>query len=216
VPTGALGDSANRRCAKVTAGTASSFPSVAAILAAIVSIALLGTQGDCKARVTESLGSAEQPVSWTVRPEWAYVPRQLHWKRPPAKAVTGLLYSDDAEIVVFYPDGRYAEIGCVLYRSKGDRLLSISAGDDYGVRRGSWSRTGADIDTTSIRTYGPGIIRSTKSTSVTRTWRVVKSNADRSPGELKTGDAVYIPLRRIGNLAILGPMIADNNQDPAK
>ncbi len=72
-----------------------------------------------------------------VQPQWAVVSSALNWESPPPEAELRI-QTADAEIMVFFPDGTFAAIRCLLIREESGSI-GISRGDGERVRVGKWS-----------------------------------------------------------------------------
>ena len=71
-----------------------------------------------------------------IAPNWVFVPTPLKWKSPPRRA--GLhIHTAPATLLVVYPNGVYVSVACLLIE-QNDGTVTISHGDGYVVRKGTW------------------------------------------------------------------------------
>jgi hypothetical protein len=86
-----------------------------------------------------------------IDPSWVVVTQPEHWISPPRElhleSKTG-----PGEIMVLFPSGDYGYVACYLIRQKDGRL-SISRGDGFLVKTGTWERNGKDLVITSRTVY---------------------------------------------------------------
>jgi hypothetical protein len=73
------------------------------------------------------------------------------WQSPPPE-IGSSIKTGVAEVIVLYPSGEYGYVACYLIQH-ADRTVSISRGDDFLVKIGSWTRDGDTVTVTSRTVY---------------------------------------------------------------
>jgi hypothetical protein len=75
--------------------------------------------------------------------QWVYINQDLKWELPP-KSITresGIYkYSVNERILVFYPNGRFASIGCTIYQVDKAKKMMLIPNEGYAVHKGTWKR----------------------------------------------------------------------------
>ncbi len=144
-----------------------------------------------------------------ISPRWVYINRDIDWESPPKQIEQTFQASLNSTIIIFYPSGKFASVGCTLYRDNKSKRMSISAGDDFSVSKGTWKRNDNEsITATSHVTHGM-----TRNSPVqVEKWLIREHYIDRMAGVLELNGYIYIPIQSVGNFAQLSPMIADDNQ----
>jgi hypothetical protein len=114
-----------------------------------------------------------------IDPHWLFVRNPITWKSVP-KGSAGYLYTDNADIAVFFPTGDFALVSCVLYRDKRTGALSVIPNEGYTIQKGSWEKDAGNSITVRTRyVYMSASVReiSTPSPEVKERWLVSgKSN----------------------------------------
>ncbi len=80
--------------------------------------------------------SAAKPPKGPIESTWIYT-TPIHWQHAPHGIHER---TASATIVVLYPEGGYLEVASGLIE-QSDKSVTFSNGDDFIVRRGTWSRT---------------------------------------------------------------------------
>jgi hypothetical protein len=139
-----------------------------------------------------------------IDPHWVYINRDIEWESPPKQIQQTFQASLNSTIVIFFPSGRYASVGCTLYRDNKSQRMAISAGDDFVVAQGTWKRNDDGIITTDSKvTYG--MLRNASSKS--ERWAIVEPSADQIANVLQVNGRSYVPIPNVGNFEQLSPMI---------
>jgi hypothetical protein len=87
-----------------------------------------------------------------IKTEWVLVGGQpIHWDSPPRDAHLPVKTSR-ATILVFYPNGDFTSLGCLLIRQKDGSVL-ISHGDGFVVSAGHWKQDANAVTITSRVVY---------------------------------------------------------------
>jgi len=144
---------------------------------------------------------------------WAFINKDINWESPPKYIEQTFQHSLNSTIVVFYPSGKFASVGCILYRDNKTKRMSISAGDDFSILKGVWKRNeDGSITATSRLTHG---MIGNYPQQVQR-WLVREQSSERLAGSLELNGQAFVPLPDVGNFDQLAPMIADDNQPSVK
>jgi hypothetical protein len=155
-----------------------------------------------------------RPLPRPIDPSWVYINRDIKWEAPPKYIEQTFKASLNSTIVVFYPTGDFASIGCTLYRDNKTKHMSISAGDDFSVMKGTWRlNDGGTIATTSRLTHAGFRIVSGKIPEREERWKIVKQSSDQLAEVLNRLGEIYVPIKDIGGFNQLSPMIGDDNQN---
>ena len=143
-----------------------------------------------------------------INPSWVYINKDIKWESPPKEIEQTFQGSLNSNIVVFYPNGKFAFVGCTLYRDNKTRTIAISMGDDFSVRKGIWKKDGAgNIIVNSHLTHS----MSENISEQTEIWKVKEQSSERLANSLEINGEIYIPLPKVGNFDQIAPMIADEN-----
>jgi len=87
-----------------------------------------------------------------VKPEWVLVGGQpIHWDSPP-RGTHIPIKTSPASILIFNPNGDFAELGCLLIRQKDGTVL-ISHGDGFVVGAGRWTHDANSVTVMSRVVY---------------------------------------------------------------
>jgi hypothetical protein len=151
-------------------------------------------------------------VLFQIEPSWLYVNKDLRWESPPRKATASYRYSDNAELVVFYPTRQCALVSCTLYQRSRSQHESISMGDDFSVRKGTWSRVGDEITIKVRLTHG---LRRENGRSnpreIEEVWRIRQRSRNRLAHSIERNGRIYVPAIGLESLGQLQAMIDDEN-----
>jgi hypothetical protein len=83
--------------------------------------------------------------------QWVFASQPITWQYPPPevdlKERTG-----PVELIVLYPSGEYGYVACYIIQ-RSDRSLTISRGDGFLVKVGTWRRNGNAVLVTSRTVY---------------------------------------------------------------
>ena len=141
-------------------------------------------------------------------PNWVYINKNIKWESPPKEIEQTFQGSLNSNIVVFYPNGNFAFVGCTLYRDNKTRNIAISMGDDFSVRKGNWNKDDTEnITVNSHLTHG----MSENISNQDEIWKINEQSAERLAKSLEMNGEIYIPIPKIGNFNQIAPMIADEN-----
>jgi hypothetical protein len=92
-----------------------------------------------------------QPQLRPIDSRWVAIRQPAKWQSPPRelhlKEKTG-----PGQIMVLYPSGDFAYVGCYLIR-RADGMMIISRGDGFVVNIGQWKRNDATVTITSRTVY---------------------------------------------------------------
>jgi hypothetical protein len=75
-----------------------------------------------------------------IAPDWVYISTPMHWQSPPAKLELQERTSP-ATILIINPTGEYDSVFCYVIEQQ-DKTITLSNGDGFVVRRGSWLQNG--------------------------------------------------------------------------
>lgn len=84
--------------------------------------------------------------------------------------------------------------------------MTLSAGDDFSVSKGTWKQND-DGSITTISRLTHSMVRN--SSEKVETWMIRKESTDKVANELELNREVFIPLEKIGGFEFLSSMIAD-------
>ena len=82
-----------------------------------------------------------------IDPAWVFISTPLKWQSPPPDAGRRIR-TTPATMIVLYPSGSYAEVHCVLIQQE-NKTITISHGDAFVVRRGTWKAADGKLDASS-------------------------------------------------------------------
>jgi hypothetical protein len=92
------------------------------------------------------------PQTAPIKHEWVLVGGQpIQWESPPPEADLRIKTSP-AEILIFYPNGEFAEVGCLLVKRQDGEVV-ISNGDGQVIAAGHWTRQGETMTVESQVVY---------------------------------------------------------------
>jgi hypothetical protein len=163
--------------------------------------------------------SAEPPVATTpplpepqIDRSWVFINRDIKWELAPKVVSRSFEGSVNSTIVVFYPTGKFAMVGCTLYRDKASRKVSISAGDDFSVLKGTWQQSGdGNITVKATSTHTILIER----VEQVQNWKIIEPSPTRVANSLDWDGQTFIPISNVENIENLRPMIADESLPPS-
>ncbi len=182
----------------------------------LIFISLIG----CRSNQSDSVQIAPSNISVLETPlsnrqiekldlSWAFINRNIKWESAPKEINPNKEGSLNSRIAVFYPTGKFALVGCTIYRFNKSNPMSISAGDDFSVAKGTWKQNDNGSITT-ITQLTHSILRN--SPQKVENWIIRKKSTNRIADELEFNGEVFIPLRKVGGFDQLSPMIEDDNQ----
>lgn len=144
-----------------------------------------------------------------IESNWVYINKNIKWESPPKEIEETFQGSVNSNIVVFYPSGNFAFVGCTLYRENETGNISISMGDDFSVRKGNWKRNDeATISVVSRLTHHSMLKNDSEKTA---TWKIKVQSTERLAKSIELDGELYIPIQNLGNFDQIAPMIADDN-----
>jgi hypothetical protein len=75
-------------------------------------------------------------------PHWIYISKDIRWELPPKEIVKdmGLFYDGDGYLMILYPSGELAVVGCELRKDGKTGQLSLNGVVNFSVATGTWSR----------------------------------------------------------------------------
>jgi hypothetical protein len=127
-----------------------------------------------------------------IEPNWVYINKYIEWESPPKAIEQTFQGSLNSNIVVFYPSGKFAFVGCTLYRDNKTKNMSISVGDDFSVRKGNWKRNeNGSLIVTSHLTHSAAENNSEQ----IENWKIKEQSSQRLAKLLEIDGEIYIPLR---------------------
>jgi hypothetical protein len=161
-----------------------------------------------------------------IDPHWLFVRNPITWKSPPRSSGAGYLYTDNADIAVFFPTGDFALVSCVLYRDKRTGALSVIPNEGYTIQKGSWEKGAGNSLTVRTRyVYMSASVRevSTPSPEVRERWLVSGKSYQRIGGvlehrkehlqgpaaALRTRPGKYTPLAHLANTDTLSGILSE-------
>ena len=157
---------------------------------------------------------ASQPVSPEIDLRWVYINEDLKWESPPKKIVRELRhdykYSVNERLMVFYPGGQFASVGCTIYRDNKTRNMQLVPNHGFSVYKGTWKREsdGTIIITSRLASsHGLAVrIGAKQAQERVERLRIRKVADDRLASELELNGQVYIPSPSIEGLnSLLSP-----------
>jgi hypothetical protein len=161
-----------------------------------------------------------------IDPHWLFVRNPITWKSAPKSSGAGYLYTDNADIAVFFPTGEFALVSCVLYRDRRTGSLSVIPNEGYTIHKGSWEKGAGNSLTVRTRyVYMSSSVReiSTPSPEVKERWLMSgKSNKrmaavlehrnehfQRPAAALRTRPGKYTPLSNLANTNTLSGILSE-------
>jgi hypothetical protein len=88
---------------------------------------------------------------------WIMVKEPAKWTSPPRKLRSHQKIGP-GELIVLYPDGQYGYLACYLILQENGKI-SISRGDGFLVKTGTWARVGNNVTVTSQTVYMEVVMR---------------------------------------------------------
>ncbi len=192
------------------------FQIIVALCAVSLNLAVLSSCASSANELEQEIVVPETNAKPQIEPinsSWIYINKEIKWESPPKQIAQTFQGSLNSTIVVFYPSGEFASVGCTLYRNNKTKQMSISAGDDFSVLKGTWKRNDdGSITATSRLTHG--VIRNYP--EQVQQWTILKQSSDRIANVLELNEQKYVPFQfpNVWNLDQLAAMIADDNQRP--
>lgn len=188
-------------------------------LLAILALILISLIG-CRSNQSNSVQITPSNVSVSDTPlshpqieklelNWAFINRDIKWEAAPKEINPNKEGSLNSKIAVFYPTGKFALVGCTIYRFNKTNPMSISAGDDFSVAKGTWKQND-DGSITTITRLTHSALRD--SPQKVENWIIRKKSTDRIANELEFNGEIFIPLQKIEGFDQLSPMIEMDNQ----
>ncbi|HZE71634.1 MAG TPA: hypothetical protein VE135_19175 [Pyrinomonadaceae bacterium] len=91
-----------------------------------------------RSRSAETISTAN---SKNIDSRWVYINEDLRWESP-LKEVTSesgdYQYTDNARLLIFFPDGQFASISCLIHQSGASRKQQLIPNNGFAVYRGTW------------------------------------------------------------------------------
>jgi len=161
-----------------------------------------------------------------IDPHWLFVRNPITWKSAPKSSGAGYLYTDNADIAVFFPTGDFALVSCVLYRDKRTGALSVIPNEGFTIQKGSWERDAGNSLTVRTRyVYMSASVREipTPSPEVKERWLVRGKSNKRIAAVLEhrkehfqgpaaalwTRPGKYTPLSNLANTVTLSEILSE-------
>ena len=145
---------------------------------------------------------------------WAFITRDIDWEAPPKEIEQTFKASMNSVIVIFYPSGDFASVGCTLYRDNKTKQMSISMGDDFSVMKGRWAWDGDGALITTSRLTHSGLRVAGRENPVHKErWVIRRGAVGKLASVLERQDENYVEVQDLGNFDQLSAMIADDNQN---
>ena len=152
--------------------------------------------------------SAKQFEIEKIDTNWVYINKNIKWESPPKEIEQTFQGSLNSNIVVFHPFGKFAFVGCTLYRDNKTKNIALSNGDDFSVSKGNWKRNdNGNITVISHLTHSSLEENSDK----IETWKIKEPSSERLANSLELNGEIYIPIPKLENFDQIAPMIADDN-----
>lgn len=152
---------------------------------------------------TESVKPIEK-----IETSWVYINKNIKWESPPKEIEQTFQGSLNSNIVVFYPSGKFAFVGCTLYRDNKTKNMSLSNGDDFSVSKGNWKQNGDGTITVVSHLTHSALENSLEKIE---TWKIKEQSSERLAKSLEIDGEIYVPIQKLGNFDQIAPMIADEN-----
>jgi len=146
-----------------------------------------------------------QPELRHVDAHWVTIQRPARWLSPPPE-IGSKIKSGPAQIMVLYPSGAFGYVACSLIR-QADGAVSVSRGDGFVVKVGTWKRA-KDAVTITSRTVYREIVRRGQSIpgpEVVEQFRVVSGDGT---WHLATDSSRFEPMQGFQDLDFLAAVIA--------
>ena len=140
---------------------------------------------------------------------WVYLNDDIRWAAAP-KRLAKQYSSLNSHIVVFYPTGQFASVGCTLYRDRKTKRITLSMGDDFSVSKGTWTLN-SDGTITTEANVTHGMPRQGGYEVHRMRWVIRKKGVERIATVIELGRERYSSMSMIGNFDQLSGMIADDN-----
>lgn len=141
---------------------------------------------------------------------WMYS-HQDEWTAPPAELQKTYLECD-SEIVLLYPNGKFAWISTTLFRIIDSGEVSVCLGCGFTVRQGRWSRSGEAVleeqSTWTHLSFRPIGQDSSYRQDFLGTWKVREQDASGVPLAIALGDKIFSKFDAITNPEALSAMLA--------
>ena len=143
-----------------------------------------------------------------IEPNWVYINKNIKWESPPKEIEQTFQGSLNSNIVVFYPSGKFAFVGCTLYRDNKTKNISLSNGDDFSVSKGNWKRNDdGSLTIVSHLTHG----MTENNPEKAETWKIKEQSSERLAKSLEIDGEIYVPIPKLGGFDQIASLIADDN-----
>jgi hypothetical protein len=146
-----------------------------------------------------------------------FINQDLKWKTEKdadLESNNSFRYSENAILLVFYPDGQFASINCLIQQADETLKMQLIPNNGFGVRKGTWKLNGDDIITITSRLTSSNKLRddAVVERQKARVERLVirKATADRLATELELNGTIFIPAPNIEGVDELLSMPNDN------
>jgi hypothetical protein len=131
---------------------------------------------------------------------WVYINQDLRWESPPKEVISesgDYQYTDNARLLIFFPDGQFASISSLIYQSGASRKLQLIPNSGFGVYRGTWklNEDGKLTITSRLVSSNKMSVADIVEGHKTRVERLTISEfaADRLAGQLELNGRKFIP-----------------------